>query len=69
MYRNIFIVTALIIAAAGVACQPDDPTEQAADHLEDAGEELRSAAEDVGNQVEDACEQVKEEAGAADTDC
>ena len=69
MYRKAFVVTAMIISAAGVACQPETPAESAADHLENVGDELSAAAEDAGNQVEDACEQVKEEAGAEETNC
>lgn len=69
MSRSLTLITALIIAAFGVACEPDTPSEKAADHIEDAGDELKSAAEDVGNEVEDACEELKEETGAKDTDC
>jgi len=80
MYRRIFIVLAITLGAAGVACQPQSPSEKAADHLEDAGDELEAAGEDavetmqeagddVAEKVEDTCEEVKEGAGATDTDC
>jgi len=69
MLRYFTILTALIMAMAIVACEPDTTSEKAADHIEDAGDELQAAADDVGNEVEDACEEIKEEAGAKDTDC
>lgn len=69
MSKPITLMTALIIAAFGVACEPDTASEKAADRIENAGDELTAAAEDVGNDVEDACEELKEEAGAEDTDC
>lgn len=69
MTKKTLLIATLFLAAAGTACQPDDPAERAAEDIKEAGEELKSAAEDIGNEVEDACEDVKAEAGAADTDC
>lgn len=69
MNRKIFLLLAFAMGAAAIACQPDEPGEEAADHLENAGEELEAAGEDAAEKLEDTCEEVKEKAGATDTDC